>query len=38
MKEWVAIAATDTGLWTKLGAEARAFVSGTAKPNGRVSK
>ena len=38
MKEWVAIAATDTGLWAKLGAEARAFVSGAAKPNGRVSK
>jgi TfoX/Sxy family transcriptional regulator of competence genes len=38
MKEWVAIAATDTDLWKKLGAEGRAFVSGAAKPNGRVSK
>ena len=38
LNEWVAIAATDTGLWAKLAAEARAFVSGAAKPNGRVSK
>lgn len=38
MKEWVAIPATHTALWAKLGAEARAFVSGVAKANGRVSK
>ena len=38
MKEWIAIPATNAGLWAKHAAEARAFVSGAAKPNGRVSK
>jgi TfoX/Sxy family transcriptional regulator of competence genes len=38
MKEWVAIPATDSAAWAKLAAEARTFVSGAAKPNGRVSK
>jgi TfoX/Sxy family transcriptional regulator of competence genes len=38
MKEWIAIPATDTGLWAKRAAEARDFVSGAANGKRRVSK
>jgi TfoX/Sxy family transcriptional regulator of competence genes len=38
MKEWVAIPATDTGLWAKHVAEARDFVSEATKASRRASK